>query len=62
MVLDGALSGEQKKHNLELIKEIVLKDLNEIIRITCDRMGNAYDCHIEFMVDVTLIPDKKEGS
>lgn len=61
MGIDATLSVDQENHNLELLKGIVLKDLNEIIRITCDRMGKEYECHIDFIIDLSLIPNGKDS-
>ncbi len=55
---DGALPGEQKQKNLDIKKNIILKDLQGIIDITCKKMGDVYDCHVDCKIDITIIPNE----
>jgi len=55
--IEGGLSGRQKLNNLRIIKGIILKELNEIARITSENLGKKYECHVNCKLEVSIIPN-----
>lgn len=58
MGLSGALSGADKKDELDKKKEIITNDLIEIMGIISEKIGQQHGCYVNCKLEVDVIPNE----
>lgn len=60
MGLMGAMQGKEKQEELDKKKVDIYGELSEILSILCDKIGQRYECHVSFNLEISLIPNEKK--